>query len=110
MEYKVLIKLYVPEIEETYEMFIPINKSIGQIAELLCKLVNDLSKAYPIRKNANLCNRNTGLIYDKRSIIKNTDIRNGTELILFWYVNKLTKEFAFKKKYVMINTSIEVLW
>ena len=29
MEYKVLIKLYVPEIEKTYDMYIPINKTIS---------------------------------------------------------------------------------
>ena len=44
MEYKVLIRLYVPEIEEEYEMYIPINKHIIEITDLLCKLVNDLSK------------------------------------------------------------------
>lgn len=83
MEYKVLIKLYVPEIEETYEMYIPINKTIGEISELLCKLVNDLSKIYPAKKNALLCNRHTGFIYDRNSSIRRTDIRNGTELVIF---------------------------
>lgn len=83
MEYKVLIKLYVPEIEETYEMYIPVNKYIGEICELLCKLINDLSKVYPLKKNACLCNRYTGVIYEKNTIIRQTDIRNGTELIIF---------------------------
>ena len=83
MEYKVLIKLYVPEIEESYEMYIPINKYIGEISELLCKLVNDLSKVYPIKKNACLCTRYSGIIYDKNNTIRQTDIRNGTELVLF---------------------------
>ena len=83
MEYKILIKLYVPEIEETYEMYIPINKSIGEICELLCKIVNDLSKIYPIKKNACLCNRRTGKIYNKNTNIKDSDIKNGTELVIF---------------------------
>lgn len=83
MEYKVLIKLYVPEIEEAYEMYIPVNKSVGEVSELLCKLVNDISKVYPEKKNASLCNRNTGTIYEKNSMIRRTDIRNGTELVIF---------------------------
>lgn len=83
MEYKVLIKLYVPEIEEQYEMYIPINKTVGEIAELLCKIVNDLSKCYPIKKNACLCNRRTGIIYEKYHMVHQTDIRNGTELVIF---------------------------
>lgn len=83
MEYKVLIKLYVPEIEETYEMYIPINKLIGEISELLCKFVNDLSNVYPIKKNACLCNRRTGKIYNKKAHMKDSDIKNGTELVIF---------------------------
>ena len=30
MEYKVLIRIYVPEIEENYEIYIPINKTVYQ--------------------------------------------------------------------------------
>ena len=83
MEYKVLIKLYVPEIEENYEMYIPVNKYVGELALLLCKIVNDLSKVYPIKNNACLCNRHTGIIYEKNISVRDTNIRNGTELILF---------------------------
>lgn len=83
MEYKVLIKLFVPEIKEAYEMYIPINKTVGELTLLLCKLVNDLSKVYPIKDNACLCNRHTGIIYEKNYLVRDTDIRNGTELIIF---------------------------
>lgn len=83
MEYKVLIKLYVPEIEETYEVYIPINKTIGEIAILLSKLVNNLSKIYPEKNNACLCNRQNGTIYNRSDSIRQTDIRNGSQLILF---------------------------
>lgn len=83
MDYRVLINLYVPMIEEKYEMYIPINKTVGDICYLCSNLVNDLSKVYPIKSNLNLCNRQTGMIYVKSEIVKNTDIRNGTELILF---------------------------
>lgn len=83
MEFKVLIKLFVPEIEEEYEMFIPINKTIGEISELLCKMIHDISKIYPIRYNSSLCNRNTGRIYEKDILVRETDIKNGTEIILF---------------------------
>ena len=83
MEYKVLIKLYVPVIEEEYEMYIPINKTIGEISILLCKIVNDLSKVYPLKNNACLCNRRSGYIYDKNILVRESDIKNGSELILF---------------------------
>ena len=83
MDYKVLIRLFVPEINEVYELYIPINKYVGDICESLCKIVNDLSKNYPLKKNANLCNRRTGVIYQKNHTIRQTDIRNGTELVIF---------------------------
>lgn len=83
MMYKVLIKLYVPEISETYEMYIPINKTIGEISYSLCKLINNLSKVYPIRNNKRLINRITGELYDRDITIRDSDIRNGCELIIY---------------------------
>ena len=83
MLYKVLIKLYVPEIDETYEMYIPINKTIGEISYSLCKMINNMTKCYPIRNNARLLNRHTGIIYDRDITIRDSDIRNGSHLIIY---------------------------
>ncbi len=83
MEYKVLIKLFVPEIDEAYELYIPVNKFVGDISVQLSKVVSELSKVFPVRENANLCNRVTGQIYPKDYLIRQTNIRNGTELVLF---------------------------
>lgn len=82
MEYKVLIKLFVPEIDETYEFYIPVNKFVGDISFLLTSVVRELSNVYPVRENALLCNRITGQIYPKDYLIRQTNIRNGTELVL----------------------------
>lgn len=84
MEYKVLIKLFVPEIEQSYEMYIPVNRTIGQVIELMNKVVNDLSMGvFPIKAGLNLMNRRENIIYDYKSLIRETDIRNGSELIIF---------------------------
>ena len=83
MLYKVLIKLYVPEIDEIYEMFIPINKTIGDISFSLCKLINSLSKEYPIKNNARLFNRIKVEIYNRNITIRESNIRNGSQLIIF---------------------------
>ena len=82
MEYKVLIKLFAPEIDETYEFYIPVNKFVGDISVLLTSVVRELSNVYPVRENALLCNRITGQIYPKDYLIRQTNIRNGTELVL----------------------------
>lgn len=83
MEYKVLIRLYVPEIEQNYEVYIPINKTISQVLVLLNKLVNSVSnEAYPIKNDLTLYNRRTFEQYNLDSIIRNTNIRNGTEIVM----------------------------
>ena len=83
MEYKVLIRLYVPEIEQNYEVYIPINKTLSQVLVLLNKLVNNVSgETYPIKNNLKLYNRRTFEQYQLDSVIRNTNIRNGTELVM----------------------------
>ena len=83
MEYKVLIRIYVPEIEENYEIYIPINKTVYQTITTLNKIINNISGGiYPIKDNLTLYNRRTYQEYKLEEIIINTDIKNGTELVL----------------------------
>ena len=82
MEYKVLIRLFVPEIEDKYEVYIPINKTIGEITPLINQLVTSASKVYPPERNIFLYNRRTGILYSRDSLVRDTDIRNGTELVM----------------------------
>ncbi|MBR2753883.1 hypothetical protein IKD82_01840 [Candidatus Saccharibacteria bacterium] len=82
MEYKVLIKLFVPEIEEIYEAYIPINLTVGEVSRFLNQLVNNASGVYPIKDNISIYNRRSGVLYIKDSLVRNTDIRNGTELVM----------------------------
>lgn len=81
MKNKVLIKLIVPDIDETYDIFLPINKKIGEIVILVIKSINE-HESLNLPNNKVLYNRNTGKDYDPNDLIKNTDIRNGTSLIL----------------------------
>lgn len=80
---KVLVKLYVPIIEEQYDIWLPLNKKIYNIIILLSKAVNELKEGYyqpeemPI-----LYNRLTGAPYDVKLKVLETDIRNGTEIVL----------------------------
>lgn len=83
MDYKVLIKLYAPEIEQSYDVYIPVNKSVGQVLKLLNKIVNSESlDTYPIKTSLKLINKNTFRVYNQTEIIRQTDIKNGTELVI----------------------------
>ena len=45
MENKVLIKLFVPELDRTFDVFIPVNEIVWKITKMLVKSVTDLSNA-----------------------------------------------------------------
>ena len=83
MNNKVLIKLYIPEIDEKFDVFIPVNEVIWKIKKMLAKSVSSLTGS---TFNANdkyvLMNKITSKIYGNNEIIINTDIRNASELIL----------------------------
>ena len=84
MTYKILIKLFVPEIEENFEFYIPINKHVEEVIEVLNKAVNEISfGVYPMKNNVKLINRRTGEEYDKGFYVRNTTIKNGTQLVLY---------------------------
>ncbi len=83
MENKVLVKLLVPEIDEEYDLFLPINKKIGNIIDLLNKSIIELSSGtFEGNKYTELINSNTGEIYPINVLLKNTSIRNNTTLVL----------------------------
>jgi hypothetical protein len=82
MEYKVLVKLFVPEIEKIFEVYLPVNKTIGEICIMLNKLINEATSGdFPIKNNIILCDRFTSNFYNCNYYLRDTDIRNGSQLI-----------------------------
>ena len=83
MKNKVLIRLIVPEIDSTFDVFIPVNEFVWKIEKMLLKSIEDLSG---IRLNQNiecvLSNKDNCRIYNNNEVILNTDIRNSSEIIL----------------------------
>ena len=80
---KVLVKVYVPTIEEIYDVWIPAHKKIGNIIYLLVKAINELSNGdYEPSKVPQLYDKLTAEEYDVNLIVKESTIRSGTELIL----------------------------
>ncbi len=83
MENKVLIILNVPELDETYDMMIPISRKIGNLIELISKFLIEMTNGkYKIDIHKNLYNKETGQRYNNNSLVIDTDIRNGTRVIL----------------------------
>lgn len=83
MDHKVLINVYIPELDVKYDLFIPVNKKVCNTILLIVKAVNELSDgAYPITQNHALMNSETCQIYELDKNLKESDIKNGTKLVL----------------------------
>ena len=84
MNNKILVKVIPLELDKSYDVFIPVNEYIFKISKMITKVaynilgfdVNIMTKEYF------LVNRKTGRIYKNNELVIDTDIRNGTELIL----------------------------
>ncbi len=80
---KILVKVYVPMLEEQYDILIPINRRIYNVVKLITKAIYELSNGYYEPKNKPvLYDKITAIPYDDNLSIRESNIRNGTELIL----------------------------
>ena len=77
---KLLINLYVLILDKHFELFVPVDEKVGNIVKLLDKSLLDM---FPINKQFSLLNLYSGNLYKNNDIVRNTDIQNGTKLILF---------------------------
>lgn len=84
MKNKVLIKLVFPELDDEFDVFIPVNEIVWKIKKLLLKSISDLTNV-PVNLKLDyiLMNKKNGKIYGNNEIVINTDIRNATELVMF---------------------------
>ncbi len=83
MKNKILIGLYVPLIEKNYDIYIPINKKIGTIKRLIENgLIELTDNSYVIKEDTNFYSKETGQIYDVNKSVRETDLKNGSRIIL----------------------------
>ncbi len=84
MKNKVLVKLSVPELNLTFDLFIPVNEVIWKVKKLIIKAVSDLSDgAFDGSIDYCLMDQNSGRVYLNNDVIIDTEIRNSSELVLF---------------------------
>ena len=80
---KVLIKLYVPTIEQQYNLWVPLNKQIYTVIRLLVKAVYEFTDGYyNPKKRPVLYDKLTATAYDVNKTVKECGIKNGVELIM----------------------------
>lgn len=83
MQNKVLIKLIVPELDFNFDVFIPVNEMVWKIKKLLVKSISDLVNINMSQElEYELLNKDSCTVYSNNDVVINTDIRNGSELLL----------------------------
>ena len=82
MNNKILIEIIVPMIQEEYDIYIPVSKSVRQATQLLIKSINELSDGhFPIKDN-NILLKENGDVLAQNLTIKDNGIKNGDKIIL----------------------------
>ena len=80
---KILLEVYIPSIEKEYDIFVPVNKKIGTIKKMIETGIIDLTDdVYSISDDTNLYSKDTGNMYDVNVSLIDTDLKNGSRVIL----------------------------
>ena len=80
---KVFVQLIVPEIDQSYDVYLPINKKIVNIIILLNKAVSEMTSGELALSSTNsLYNASTKEKYASDVLLAHSNIRNGSVLVL----------------------------
>ena len=77
MNNKILVTIYIPLLDESYDIFIPVNKKVGTIKKTILESIKYLQD-----KSYLLMNKSDCKVIDENVYVKNSGIQNGSKLIL----------------------------
>lgn len=80
---KVLVEVYVPVIEKTFDFFIPLQSQMSEVVELMKKGIVDLTDGFFIcDEKSCICHRDSGAIININKSVLELGIKNGSRLML----------------------------
>ncbi len=82
MNFRVYVTLEIPILDEKYELFVPIDRRIHDVIGLLRANMPELNENYYQNRIPCLYNKSSGELYDMNQIIKDSNIKTGTRLLL----------------------------
>ena len=81
---KILITVFVPKIEEHFDLKIPINSEVKELVILLQQSIRELTgDVYVVDPNALLYDKITGKVINYNNIVKYSGLKNGSSVMLF---------------------------
>ena len=82
MNFRVYVMLEIPILDKKYELLVPIDRRIHDLVDILKINIPELKENYYQNKTPNLYNKTSGELYDMNQLIKNSNIKTGTRLLL----------------------------
>jgi hypothetical protein len=82
MDFKVYVLVEIPILEKECELFVPVDRRIHDMLSIIIKNIPELSTGYYKTNKPNVYSKTTGKVYNMNDIIKNTDIKMGTRLLV----------------------------
>ncbi len=81
---RVLIEVTSPAAGQTYDMFVPDTLQIGEMISLISNVFAQTSSGTYYRTNTMvLSEKKSGYVYELNKTLKESNIRNGSKLLLF---------------------------
>jgi hypothetical protein len=80
---KVLIQVFVPVLERSFDMFVPLRLPMYEVVELVKRAVEELSEgSFRADESTVLCRREDGTILNINQSVYELKIQNGSKLML----------------------------
>ena len=83
MKNKILINIYVPTLDVSYEVYIPVNESVKVVLELITKTIFDLSDSdFNLDDTHYLLDSDSSTVYLESQLVRDTNLTNSKKVIL----------------------------
>lgn len=83
MNNKIIIEIFVPQLESSYDVFIPINITIHDVIKLVINSISEITNGgFTGDSKMRLYEKTTGEAIEYNLIVKNSNLRNGSKVIL----------------------------
>lgn len=80
---KVLVEVYVPVLDRSFDIFIPLRSPMFEVLELIKKAIKEMSDGrFIANENTAICHRENGTIININLSVYELEIRNGSKLML----------------------------
>jgi len=80
---KILVEVYIPASSQAYDVFIPIESKIWEVAYLLSNTMTELTQGYfNATEDTVLCDRETGTIFNINQTVEEVGLLHGAKLML----------------------------